>query len=151
MLVRELTSEKFRGGGLEPKVAHRAYPDVTVQHGNHSVTLGRRRIVNAPSGTIQVLHFPVRSYAQWHLKITQGAAILDEHPDHPPWITAGWRYMREQHLRKDTLRAFFENLALEAPDLAGAPDRANLVIDTRVRDILRKSGRLLPPIPFATS
>jgi Glycosyl transferase family 2 len=30
MIVRELLSEKFRGGLLEPKVAHRAFSDVTV-------------------------------------------------------------------------------------------------------------------------
>jgi hypothetical protein len=144
MLVREHASEKFRGGALEPKVAHRAYPDVTVHHGNHGVTLGERKAVEAPPGTIQILHFPVRTYERWQRRIGEGAAILDDYPDHPPYVTRGWRYLREHHLDKGTLRAYYEGLALDPEDLKAASDRDNLTIDTRVRDLLRVNRHLLP-------
>lgn len=137
MLVRELASEKFRGGALEPKVAHRAYDDVTVKHGNHGVLLGERKLRPAPAGTIEILHFPVRSFAQWSRKISEGAAILQRHPDHPPHVTAGWRHMNEQYLERGRLRKFYDDLAMEPGRVAEAPDRANLLVDTRLRDLLR--------------
>ncbi len=144
MLVRELVSEKFRGGKLEPKVAHRAYPDVRVQHGNHGVSLGSRKPKRAPHGTIQILHFPIRTYSQWMRRINEGAAILEEHPDHTPWISGGWRHMRDHYVKAGTLRTYFESLALDPADIATAPDKAYLTIDTRIRDVIRANQRLLP-------
>lgn len=145
MLVREHVSEKFRGGVLEPKVAHRAAPDATVIHGNHGAKLGDRLLVNAPQGTIQIFHFPVRSRAQWTHKIEVGSAILDQYPDHPPWVTAGWRHMREHYLAQGKLGDFYSSLALTPDQISAAPDRANLAVDTRLRDVLRANRHLLPP------
>jgi hypothetical protein len=144
MLIRELASEKFRGGKLEPKVAHRAYPDVCVKHGNHDASLGDRKRVRAARGTIQILHYPIRTYSQWARRINEGAVILEEHTDHTPWISGGWRHMRDHYVKTGTLREYFDRLALETADLAVAPDKTNLTIDTRIRDVIRANQHLLP-------
>jgi hypothetical protein len=145
MIVREQVSEKFRGGRLEPKVAHRAFADVTVGPGNHNAELGGREQRRAPADTIEILHFPVRSYDQWHRKIMEGSAAYDSNPDLPPFVTKGWRYLRENYICNGKLPELYAQLALDHREIDRSPDRANLAVDTRLRDFLRRNcGAPLP-------
>ena len=144
MIVRELVSERFRGGPLDPKVAHRAFPDVTVKPGNHNAELGGRKRRRAPPDMIKILHFPVRSYDQWYRKIMEGSAAYDSNPNLQPGIAAGWRYLREHYVRTGKLRELYDLLAIHGHEINNAPDRANLTVDTRLRDFLRNCRALWP-------
>jgi hypothetical protein len=68
LLVRERESMNLIGAPLEPKVAHRARPDVTVAPGNHSVTGSDLEPVPF-SQVLEVLHFPMRTFAQFERKV----------------------------------------------------------------------------------
>jgi hypothetical protein len=76
-----------KAGGLNwgphfvlPKVAHRALPDVEVRSGNHSVAGEGLRIVPGWF-PIDVLHFPLRSYAQFERKILVGGRATEQNPN----------------------------------------------------------------------
>jgi hypothetical protein len=140
MIVRELVSEKFQGGLLEPKVAHRAFSDVTVGPGNHNAELGGRKRRRAPRETIEILHFPIRNYDQWHRKIVEGSAAYDSNPDLPPFFAAGWRYLRDNYVGNGTLPELYSKFARSCRDIERYPDRANLIVDTRLRDFLRRTS-----------
>jgi len=68
LIVRERKSRNLIGGPLEPKVAHRGHPEVVVAPGNHSISGGEL----APTqlgGLLEVMHFPMRSLAQFERKV----------------------------------------------------------------------------------
>jgi hypothetical protein len=68
LVVREKASRNLIGGPLEPKVAHRADPGIVVAPGNHYVTGGA--LAPTPScGLVEVLHFPMRTLAQFERKV----------------------------------------------------------------------------------
>ena len=60
----------------------------------------------------RMLHFPVRSYDQWHRKIMEGSAAYDSNPDLPPFVTKGWRYLREHYVCNGKLPDLYSKLAL---------------------------------------
>jgi Glycosyl transferase family 2 len=68
LVVREKASRNLIGGRLEPKVAHRGRPDVLVAPGNHSVA-GAELPPAPPCGLIEVMHFPIRTLAQFERKV----------------------------------------------------------------------------------
>src|SRR5213595_2731300 len=73
MMTRERESLNPVGKPLPPKLAHRAHPEIEVVQGNHRVRgpeLGER----LDDGTVEILHFPMRSYAQFENKIAKGGA-----------------------------------------------------------------------------
>lgn len=68
LVVRERSSHNLLGAVLEPKVAHRAHPLVVVAPGNHSVS--GAELPPAPCcDLLEVLHFPMRSLAQFERKV----------------------------------------------------------------------------------
>jgi hypothetical protein len=68
LVVREKASCNLVGRPLEPKVAHRADPGVVVAPGNHAVS-GAVLSPAPPAGLFEVLHFPMRTLAQFERKV----------------------------------------------------------------------------------
>lgn len=65
---------------LVPKVAHRAAPDVEVIDASHRVT--GTGVELAPGWQpVDILHYPLRSYAQFEAKVRNGGRALERHPD----------------------------------------------------------------------
>jgi len=97
MTVRRAASVNSLGHTLPPKVAHRVSPDVVVAQGNHSVSLGNRavRCVTAP---ITILHFPVRSRAQFLNKIVKGGAAYARNTDLDLATGKTWRDLYRLYL-----------------------------------------------------
>jgi len=93
--------------------------------------LGRRKRRRAPCNTIQILHFPVRRYDQWHRKIIEGSAAYDSNPDLPDFVAKGWRHLRDNYVCNGALPEFYSKLTLSCGDIERSPDRANLIVDTR--------------------
>jgi len=65
---------------LVPKVAHRAVPDVEVIDASHGVT-GTGLELAPGWQPVEILHYPLRSYAQFEGKVRNGGRALERHPD----------------------------------------------------------------------
>jgi hypothetical protein len=130
MTVRERESLNPVGKPLPPKLAHRAHPEITVVQGNHRLrgpALGER----LDDGTIEILHFPMRSYAQFENKIVKGGQAYARNQELPERIGRTWRRLYEVWQRGE-LPAHY------ADSVVSDPARADHVTDTRLRDYLRE-------------
>ena len=150
-------------GRLRPKVAHRARGDVVVLHrGGHDVVAaptgnprdalrppGRavlrtvrdaeagddRALALAPAWPIQILHFPVRSFAQYRRRVELG---LESFPDQKSWSQLRRAY------EADKLEWLYKELIYDDEAVAEGLRSGELVEDTRLRDFLPQC-----PDPFA--
>jgi glycosyltransferase involved in cell wall biosynthesis len=130
MTVRERESLNPVGKPLPPKLAHRAHPEITVVQGNHRVQgadLGER----LDDGTVEILHFPMRSYAQFENKIVKGGQAYARNRELSDKVGRTWRRLYEVWEQGD-LPAHY------ADSVVSDPDRDDLVEDTRLRDYLRE-------------
>jgi glycosyltransferase involved in cell wall biosynthesis len=130
MTVRERESLNPVGKPLPPKLAHRAHPEIEVVQGNHrvrGVDLGER----LDDGTVEILHFPMRSYAQFENKIVKGGQAYARNRELPENVGRTWRRLYEVWQRGELPRHYAESVVSD-------PDREDLVTDTRLRDYLRE-------------
>ena len=129
MTARERESLNPLGKPLPPKVAHRAHPEITVVQGNHRVEgpdLGGR----VDDGSIEILHFPMRTYAQFENKIVKGGRAYARNPELPHRTGRTWRRLYELW-EQGELRDHYDG------QVVNGPGRDDLVEDTRLRDYLR--------------
>ena len=129
MTARERESLNPLGKPLPPKVAHRAHPEITVVQGNHRVEgpdLGGR----VDDGSIEILHFPMRTYAQFENKIVKGGRAYARNPELPHRTGRTWRRLYELW-EQGELRDHYDG------EVVNGPGRDDLVEDTRLRDYLR--------------
>lgn len=89
MIWREAISLNTLGQPIPPKVAHRAAPGVVVAQGNHSVEGVSPPVVGAAD--IEILHFPMRSGAQFTNKIATGGAAYARNTTLPSHVGGTWR------------------------------------------------------------
>ncbi len=92
MVIRQATAVQHPGlgdGPLPPKVAHRASADITVLQGNHEVDGLSGGTLD--DGRIDILHVPVRSYAQFANKIAKGGAAYARNTELPEEVGHQWR------------------------------------------------------------
>jgi glycosyltransferase involved in cell wall biosynthesis len=134
MNVRHAASVNFLGQPLPPKVAHRALPDIVVAQGNHSVYLGDRAVptVAAP---ITILHFPVRSHAQFLNKIVKGGAAYARNTDLDPAIGKTWRSLYQVYLDGKFDEAYAREVLTDG-QIANGVERGTLVRDERLAEAL---------------
>jgi hypothetical protein len=79
MVVAEVASVMGSGRPHPPKVAHRAVADVEVAFGNHSAT--GTDLTPVPGWQpVEIMHFPMRSYAQYERKVRNGGKALRANP-----------------------------------------------------------------------
>jgi glycosyltransferase involved in cell wall biosynthesis len=129
MTLRERESLNPLGKPLPPKLAHRADPEIAVAQGNHKVEgaqLGER----LDDGSIEILHFPMRTYAQFENKIIKGGRAYARNRELPERTGRTWRRLYETWEQGGLRDHYDENVVGEAP-------RAELLEDTRLRDFLR--------------
>lgn len=80
MVVAEVASVMGSGRPHPPKIAHRAVADVEVAFGNHSAT--GTGLTPVPGWQpIEIMHFPMRSYAQYERKVRNGGKALRTNPE----------------------------------------------------------------------
>jgi hypothetical protein len=128
------------------KVIHRGHPEISLTRGNHAV-------VQSPFAPlrgwfpVEVLHFPLRSVAQCeHKARLQGNAW--KHIDRSP--TAYHAQMFEA-LANGTIAEYYEAQVLTDEEVERGIAGGRLVLDTRLRDALRRvdagGGALEFPTP----
>jgi hypothetical protein len=139
MTLRERQSLNPLGKPLPPKVAHRAHPEITVVQGNHRVEgpdLGKP----VDDGSIEILHFPMRTYAQFENKIVKGGRAYARNRELSDRTGRTWRRLYglwEQGGLRDHYR----------DQVVAEREPGDLVEDTRLRDYLRTLGRSAAPQP----
>jgi glycosyltransferase involved in cell wall biosynthesis len=129
MTLRERESLNPLGKPLPPKLAHRADPEIAVAQGNHKVEgaqLGER----LDDGSIEILHFPMRTYAQFENKIVKGGRAYGRNRELPQRTGRTWRRLYEAW-EEGRLRDHYDG------NVVAEGSRADLVEDTRLRDFLR--------------
>ena len=129
MTLRERESLNPLGKPLPPKLAHRAHPGITVAQGNHKVEgaeLGER----LDDGSIEILHFPMRTYAQFENKIVKGGRAYARNRELPERTGRTWRRLYETWEQGGLRDHYDENVVDEVP-------QAELLEDTRLRDFFR--------------
>jgi glycosyltransferase involved in cell wall biosynthesis len=129
MTVRERESLNPVGKPLPPKLAHRAHPEIEVVQGNHRVRgpdLGER----LDDDTVEILHFPMRSYAQFENKIVKGGQAYARNRELPEKVGRTWRRLYEVWQRGELPDHYAESIVSDS-------SRDDLVEDTRLRDYLR--------------
>jgi len=103
------------------KIAHRGSRTVVVQGGNHRLLSAG--LEPAPWSPMEVLHFPIRSVAQLERKMAH-------------WSGAGRKWVASQ-AGVEGAREWFESVAVAVEVVARGVERGSLVVDTRLRDVLR--------------
>jgi hypothetical protein len=129
MTLRERESLNPLGKPLPPKLAHRAHPEIAVVQGNHKVEgaqLGER----LDDGSIEILHFPMRTYGQFENKIVKGGRAYGRNRELPQRTGRTWRRLYEAWEEGRLRDHYDDNVVAERA-------RADLVEDTRLRDFLR--------------
>jgi hypothetical protein len=137
MTVRQATPRQHPGMGdnpLPPKVAHRATPDITVLQGNHEVEGLSGATVD--DGRIEILHCPVRSYAQFANKIAKGGAAYERNPELPKEVGHQWRRLHATQ-QDGTFDDEWQKLLLSDEQVAQGLADGTLVEDPRLPDLLR--------------
>jgi Glycosyl transferase family 2 len=128
MTLRERESLNPVGKPLPPKLAHRAHPQITVMQGNHRLK-GPDLGETLDDGSIEILHFPMRSYAQFENKIVKGGQAYGRNRELPERMGRTWRRLYETW-EQGGLPAHYEETVV------ADSSRDDLLEDTRLRDYL---------------
>jgi glycosyltransferase involved in cell wall biosynthesis len=127
-----------------PKVLHRADPRASVAFGNHRVRFPGAAATHIPG--LRLLHFPLRSKNQLLRKYTVGQAAVAPIAAAPGGQNLA-RHWRDgaQRIANDGLDDLYNEWLYDDERVATGLADGSLVIDTSVRDALRKLG--LAPTP----
>jgi len=115
------------------KVAHRGDPRVVVARGNHA--LGQSSFATLTTWhPVEVLHFPLRSRAQWMRKVELQGEAFTKHIERSGtgYHLKGYDALRDGRIEQQHASLVIDEAALERGLVDGS-----LVIDTRLRDALR--------------
>ncbi|MFL5944941.1 MAG: glycosyltransferase family 2 protein [Gaiellaceae bacterium] len=128
------------------KVAHRADPSVVVARGNHAL-LDSRFLALTTWHPLEVLHFPLRSRAQWLRKVELQGEAFTKHIER---AGTGYHLKGYDALRAGRIDEQYESLVVDDVALERGLDAGTMVADTRLRDALRTlqaGGTLTFPQP----
>jgi hypothetical protein len=115
------------------KVAHRADREVLVGRGNHDL-IGSALLPLPTWHPLEVLHFPLRSRAQWARKVElQGEAFTK----HIARAGTGYHLTSYDALHSGRMDEQHGSMVVADDAVAHGVDDGTLVIDTRLRDALR--------------
>jgi hypothetical protein len=129
------------------KVAHRADPDVRVARGNHALADSSFAELTTWH-PIEVLHFPLRSRAQWMRKVELQGEAFTKHIERSG---TGYHLKGYDALQDGRIDEQYTSLVVDDDALARGVADGTLVADTRLRDalrMLREGRRLTFPAPL---
>lgn len=138
MTVRNTRMINEVGNPLGPKLAHRADADIVVRQGNHEIESERLGPI-LDDGRIEILHFPLRTYAQFENKVTRGGAALERNDVLPQTVVKRWRdwyaLWKQGGLPAEWATFEFSDAAVDAGIANG-----ELVEDVRVAQAIARGG-----------
>ena len=142
MIFRETSSKNALGQPLPPKICHRGIENITVAQGNHSI-LWPDQLTAFPHSPIEILHFPIRSYAQFANKIVKGGAAYERNTDLPPRVGYTWRWLYQQW-KDGHLLDYYQQEVWPDTRLKQGIDDGFVVLDTRLVDAFKTIGIIVP-------
>jgi hypothetical protein len=134
MVYREKESLNALGKPLPPKVAHRGSQTVEVAQGNHSVS-GMGDIISIEN-KLEILHYPVRTYAQLINKITNGGSAYERNTKFAKGIGQTWRHLYSELQSKGNLLSYFQQVSADPDQIQERLEKQTLTLDTRLVDYL---------------
>jgi hypothetical protein len=115
------------------KVAHRADSQVVVGRGNHGLV--GSTLLPLPSWyPMEVLHFPLRSRAQWMRKVELQGVAFTQHIDR---VGTGYHLKGYDALQSGRIDQHHESMVVDDEAAARGLEGGTLATDTRLRDALR--------------
>jgi len=139
MFVREVVSCNSLGHPLPPKVCHRGYTDLLVLDGNHTVKRKNSDIdmLVSTNHDIEILHFPLRTYAQFERKIRLGAEALQRNRRiEGTGVGNTWLYLYRHYYLTDTLYDYYLSQCADDNVVSCGINQGTLVVDRRLNDAL---------------
>jgi hypothetical protein len=127
------------------KVAHRADPQVNVGRGNHALADSSLRPLTTWH-PIEVLHFPLRSRAQWMRKVELQGEAFTKHIERSG---TGYHLKGYDALRGGRIEQQHQSLVVADDAVARGIEAGTLVADARLRDALRGLDADAPGRRFA--
>src|SRR5207249_9387543 len=109
------------------KVAHRGDPDVLVGRGNHGL-IDSDFLALTTWHPIEILHFPLRSRAQWLHKIELQGDAFTKHIER---AGTGYHLKSYEALRAGRIDEQYESLVVDDDALERGVAEGTLVVDTR--------------------
>jgi hypothetical protein len=116
------------------KVAHRADPNVNVARGNHALAASSFRTLTTWH-PIEVLHFPLRSRAQWMRKVELQGEAFTKHIERSG---TGYHLKGYDALQTGRIDEQYASLVVGDEALERGIVDGTLLVDTRLRDALRR-------------
>jgi hypothetical protein len=135
MTVRYATPfDPIKQGPIQPKMAHRAHPEARVLQGNHDVQWPGRGEVTEDVA-IEILHFPIRSEAQFANKIAKGGAAYERNREVPEQYGRRWRKLLDAQ-RRGEFGDVYASVVLDSAAVTRGLAAGDLVDDRRLVDAL---------------
>jgi hypothetical protein len=138
-LLRERHSLNSLGQPLPGKICHRALPGISISDGNHGAAVAGQALGALETTEIEILHFPVRSLAQFSAKISHGAQALANNPSLSPQVGATWRQVYREHVLGGTIGTYYDNLCLTPLERTRMLEEGSLMHDSRLHNWLAGS------------
>ena len=142
-LLRERRTLNSLGQPLPGKICHRAMPGISISDGNHGAALAGQALMAPKTTAIEILHFPVRSLAQFGAKISHGAQALANNPRLHPLVGATWRQVYREHVLGGTLGVYYDNLCLTPLERQRRLREGSLLHDSRLHNWLTGNSQSL--------
>ena len=141
MIFKEQASNTLSGKPLPPKVAHRAFPDIVVEQGNHGVWRNGTRL-HSIAGPLQIFHYPLRSYEQFENKIVKGGAAYEANTELGYQTGSSWRELYKLW-QEGELPSYFGERILSPEEIEAQLRKGALLIDETAAHVLKDAGSLL--------
>ena len=116
------------------KVCHRAHPSIEVGYGNHTVSISGHAIPTTSEAAIDILHFPMRSYAKFEGVVVKGGEANERNPDRP---VKRWENLY-QLWKEGGLRAYFDAQVPDADAIEEGLRNGRFVVDERLKRMLKR-------------
>ena len=145
--LRERVSVNSRGEPLPPKMIHRADQKINVSDGNHIASIDGRRLNSTSKSGIEILHLPIRSFAQLERKIKQGSEALQRNSRVGPNVGDNWHRIYNNHLKTGTLAGYYDSLVPDEQSMQVQLINGDLILDQRLQQAL---GKQVPRVAVIT-
>lgn len=110
--------------------AHIGASDVNVSQGNHYVSIASQGEPD-PEYSVEVLHYPWRSWEQFRKKVENAGRAYEENPDLTP--SPNHHGMRDyRHLKQGTLRSLYVARSLSPKEIEDSANNPELLIDESI-------------------
>jgi hypothetical protein len=138
MITRLTANQSVYGTRLQDKACHRAEPAILVGDGNHHVEADGRRLASESDHPLEIVHFPLRSVAQFERKIRQGAEALRGNDRVGRNVGRHWKKLYRDYFVHGRLADYYQTCAPSAEQIAIGLANGRYAEDTRIRDALRR-------------